>query len=102
MRRVSPNDRDWGTKRTEDQTGTDVSAKNWSKFTNRLQLRANIARATGLPKSKHTFKMRLNLVQNAIALPTMSLFDLFKLLHEETILGVEIGLAVAIIFHLYS
>ncbi len=35
-------------------------------------------------------------------LRTMSLFDLFKLLREETILGVEIGFVVAIIFHLYS
>ena len=35
-------------------------------------------------------------------LPTMSLFDLFKLLREETILGVEIGLAVAVIFQLFS
>lgn len=35
-------------------------------------------------------------------LPTMGLFDLFKLLRKETILGVEIGLVVSIIFHLYS
>lgn len=34
-------------------------------------------------------------------LPTMGLFDLFKLLRAETILGVEIGLVVAIIFHSY-
>ena len=32
----------------------------------------------------------------------MTSIDLFKLLREETILGIEIGLAVAIIFHLYS
>ena len=74
----------------------------WTKFTDRILLPASIAREIGLSKSKHTFKMRLNLVQNAIALPTMGLFDLFKLLREETILGVEIGLTVAIIFHLYS
>ena len=35
-------------------------------------------------------------------LPAMTFFDLVKLLREETILGVEIGLTVAIIFHLYS
>ena len=35
-------------------------------------------------------------------LRTMSLLDLVKLLREETILGVEIGLAVAIIFQLFS
>tara|TARA_R110001599_G_scaffold57492_1_gene157974 strand:- start:2555 stop:2797 length:243 start_codon:yes stop_codon:yes gene_type:complete len=33
--------------------------------------------------------------------PTLTFFDLFKLLREETILGVEIGLAAATIFHLY-
>lgn len=34
-------------------------------------------------------------------LPTMRLFDLLKMLREETILGLKIGLAVAIIFHLF-
>lgn len=83
-------------------TGTDASVKNCAQFASRLLLPSIIARAIGLSKLKRTSKTRLNLVQNAIALATMSLFDLFKLLHEETILGVEIGLSVAIIFDLYS
>ena len=32
----------------------------------------------------------------------MTFIDLLKLLREETIFGVEIGLAIAIIFHFYN